>query len=538
VRTLAALYALMRADYLERVRRHAFLVTLLVTIYFAYLFLPPNDARYVTFQVAETRGIYNSAWVGGVVAMMTSTFLSLAGFYVVKNAVERDRRTGVGQILASTPLPKSLYTLGKAASNFAVLATMVAVIAAMSAVMQIARGEDRHIDAMALLAPFVWVTLPGMAVVAALAVAFETIPFLAGGFGNIAYIFTAMSALWAPAIRGPEHRLVFGDALGLGALLPEMTAAAGRAFPDIAGRTGSYTLGFNISETARHLRSFEWSGLTWTAGVIGARLMSLPLAGLIAIASAIPFDRFDSTRPVRDRRRRGAAAPEAERSAVAAAPLAPPRELTAPVRAFGFGSLLRAEVDLTLKGVPWPGLAVAAGLAIAGVLAPLAVGRGILLPASWVWPVLLWSAMGAREQRHGVAPLLHSSPHPLARQLFATWLVGVLLALATGSGVGARLVLAGEWPGVATWIAAALFIPSLALASGVWTGGGKLFEVLYTMLWYGGPVNRIRPIDFIGTSPENAASGAWGGFALAAVALLAVALLALAVLGRRRQLRS
>jgi hypothetical protein len=44
------------------------------------------------------------------------------GFFVIKNAVERDRRTGVGQILATTPISKLQYTLGKTLSNFAVLA--------------------------------------------------------------------------------------------------------------------------------------------------------------------------------------------------------------------------------------------------------------------------------------------------------------------------------------------------------------------------------------------------------------------------------
>jgi len=47
-----------------------------------------------------------------------------------------------------------------------------------------------------------------------------------------------------------------------------------------------------------------------------------------------------------------------------------------------------------------------------------------------------------------------------------------------------RLLLGGNAAGLFTWLVAALFIPSLALAAGVWTGSGKLFEVLYLSLWY------------------------------------------------------
>src|SRR5262245_27604207 len=119
------LVQLMRADFLECMRRHSFLVTLGLTLYAAYMFLPPNHAKYATLNLGGHRGIYNSAWVGTLVAMMTVSFLSLAGFYLVKNAVERDRQTGVGPVLAATPLASTVYLLGKWLSNFAVLATMV-----------------------------------------------------------------------------------------------------------------------------------------------------------------------------------------------------------------------------------------------------------------------------------------------------------------------------------------------------------------------------------------------------------------------------
>jgi hypothetical protein len=35
----------------------------------------------------------------------------------LKNAIERDEQARVGQIIATTPLSKPLYTLGKAFSN-------------------------------------------------------------------------------------------------------------------------------------------------------------------------------------------------------------------------------------------------------------------------------------------------------------------------------------------------------------------------------------------------------------------------------------
>ena len=42
------------------------------------------------------RGLYNSAYLGSLMALMISPFLSLAGFYLVKNAIDRDIQNGRG----------------------------------------------------------------------------------------------------------------------------------------------------------------------------------------------------------------------------------------------------------------------------------------------------------------------------------------------------------------------------------------------------------------------------------------------------------
>ena len=122
MKSVRALYHLARADFLQRTRSYGFLITMGVMLYVAYVFVPPNHSSYATMTINEHRGVYNSAYLGCLMALLISPWLSLAGFYLVKNAIARDIQTGVGQILATTTLSKPLYTVGKAASNFAVLA--------------------------------------------------------------------------------------------------------------------------------------------------------------------------------------------------------------------------------------------------------------------------------------------------------------------------------------------------------------------------------------------------------------------------------
>jgi hypothetical protein len=145
--------------------------------------------------------------------------------------------------------------------------------------------------------------------------------------------------------------------------------------------------------------------------------------------------------------------------------------------------------------------------------------------------MLLWSSLGAREIRFDTTALLFSAARPLGRQLPATWLSGVVLAVLTGGGAALRFLAAGQWDSLGAWAVGALFIPTLALALGLWSGSGKLFEVTYLVLWYIGPMNQVPAMDYTGATPAGLASGMPLIF-LGVTALLMTA----AVAGRRRQL--
>ena len=194
-----AIGAIARADFLERVRRYSFLLTMMFAIFLGYAAATGR----IMIQLGGHRGVYTSAWVGTLVALVTTCWVSLVGFYIVKGAIDRDRQTGVGQVLAATPLSKPTYTLGKFASNFAVLASMVLVLAVAAVVMQIFLREDPRFDLFALLGPFVIVALPAMLLTAALAVLFETLPVLRGGVGNVVWFFV-WAFLGVAFRRSPE----------------------------------------------------------------------------------------------------------------------------------------------------------------------------------------------------------------------------------------------------------------------------------------------------------------------------------------------
>ena len=142
VNSFRPIYAVARADFLQRVRSYSFFLTVLFAVLLGY----GAATGRVSIHLGDYRGVYTSAWIGTMVAMVTTCFVSLVGFYIVKNAVDRDRRTGVGQILAATPLSKPAYTFGKFLSNFAVLSSMVGILALVALAMQFFAAEDKRHD--------------------------------------------------------------------------------------------------------------------------------------------------------------------------------------------------------------------------------------------------------------------------------------------------------------------------------------------------------------------------------------------------------
>jgi hypothetical protein len=529
-----AFYHTVKADFLERIRSYGFLIVLLLTMLSAYVFVPGQDAGYMTLKLSSAdgfyRGVYNSAWIGAMVSLPTTLFLALFGYYVVKNAVERDRRTGVGQIIATTPISKPVYMLGKAASNFAVLAAIVGVMMIGALAMQLFRGETGAIDLWALWSPFLLLTLPAMAVVASVSVLFESIGLLRGGFGNVAYFIFYMIVM--VALLTSANGMTWGndlafvkDMLGTSVGISSIEATAKTIYPGF--EPGHWSMGFAPVSDPPH--TFVWNGIEWTPLIVMGRLFWVLVACGIALIASVFFDRFDSA---------GNAKTKASKQSSIMEPLVVERpsaearltSLPAGKNRLNVLALFIAELKLAFKGQKWWWYAGAAVIIVFGLISPSTGDRHIATLAAMVWPMLVWSSMGTREQTFNTAQIVFSAPGPVKGQLPITWLSGVCVGIVLCSGIFVSMALAGSYGEMATLFAEMLLIPAMALAMGIWSGSSKLFEALYLILWYVGPVNGLPFLDLTGTIVSSMHIGL-----PAAYLAVTVVFMALMVTGRHRQ---
>jgi hypothetical protein len=405
-----------------------------------------------------------------------------------------------------------------------VLMAMVVVLALAGLVIQFLQGESTQINLAAFLSPFLFITTPLMMLVAAIAVLFETIPFLQGGFGNLVYFFLFITALPIFMENDTLSKYPAYEPTGLGLLSDQMSTAVTKLYSDY---DGSFTLGGGMTPAAT---TFVWEGIHWTPDILFARFSLILLAVALTLFGALFFDRFDPSRS-KPKRMKSSASNSVE-PAPTLQPSAPAVSLTPLNRAanrFSFFNVLLAELKLLVKGQRWWWYAGAAGLIIASLVSPTENVRQIVLPIAWAWHILLLSPIGNREARDNVQQLAFSSASPLWRQLPAQWLAGFIVTLIMGSGAALNFMINSNSVGLFALLSGALFIPSLALTLGVWSGTSKPFEIVYLTLWYLGPLNNVPGLDFIGARSNGHPQ---------IFIPLALALIALTFFGRSRQLQN
>jgi hypothetical protein len=504
---LWAIYSLARADLLERTRRYQYVATIAVTLLVGTLLLPARNAGYETFLIDGYRGTYNSAWIGATFAILAAMLLALFGFYNVKSAVERDRTTRVGEIVAATSIARFDYALGKALSNFLVLGSMAAILFLTAIVMQFVRGESPALDLGQIAAPFALAILPLIATIAAIALLFEMIPWLRGGLGNVAYFFLFIWYMIWSFQADARHVPWWRDLLGENLVMRQVWAALVRVDP--RATLNSVDIGA-VGERARHL--FAFHGFAWTGAEVIERAIWFAVAlGLVAAASLL-FDRF--AKPARTAEHAHGNAVAARWQSVAARASRPVIDA---LFSSDLGAIVLAELRLLRSGLSVWWYAVAAGLWIFQLFAD-AKAQSIAVGLAWIWPLLQWSQLGTREAVFTTEQFIYPTLHPIRRQFFAQWLAGVLLALATAGGSLVHWAVTGNLGGIEGILAGAVFVPTLAIACGALSGTTRLFEIVYLVLWYVGPLNRTA-FDF--TQGAYAA-----GFTLASAALFAMAVTA------------
>lgn len=484
------LYYFIKNNLIRQMRSYPFLIVIGLTTLFGYACVPAASAGYEIFYLGGVRGVYNSNWLGGMGAMTSTLFIWLFGFYMLRSQISDDQQLGVGQLIAASPISKFQYIFSKTISNFIVLVAIETVCIVAFIAMQFIRGEDLSFQLGSYLYPLFYIVFPSLVLLTALTTFFDVFPGLKGVIGNIVFFF-----LWVLlAIMSFEVPNRYLDIFGLGIIRSDMIHDAIREYEFLRGAGGG---GFGYNPVEGKIKTFHWDGVTWNDEILVTSLTWLGIALLFIWITSLVFNRFCTFPKAKGKVRRF----EGSMKAIAVNQQNQNSFIFTSImrtKSINMFRLIVAELLIMLKGFTIWWYVIAIGLIAFGLICPVDISKG-WLPIIMIWPIAIWSQMMTRETYYGTDQIISSSCSPLYK-FFATWISGMIVGLIISSGLIIQFILIEDISFLLSWLSGIVFIPTLALTLGVWSKTRKLFEVLYILLWYLGPINHLPYVDFLGIS--------------------------------------
>ena len=478
------LWSNIKADVKQRTRQNSFTVALVLMAVLTLLFFPSPQAQYQTLIINDYRGIYNSAWLGVCLAMLNVLFLPLLCFFLIKNAINTDRRQHIGELIAASSLSKPAYILAKWFGNLVILLTIVVVMILTSIVIQLFYGESYLIDIWALVWPQMVYVLPLLFAIASIAILFESIRRLSGSIGNIVYFM-----VWVGSIVQTIESVS-----GIGQLLNEIETEITTRFPNQEGVTN---VGVALTKDESSIKTFVWHGIEPTITHVLGMLPMLAFSGLCLLIAIFAFDRFSQNQPQNVNQK-----PISRWSIMSKIARLFDSLFKAVTQHFKFTQLLRLELKLLLndRSAYWLiGLIV---LNAAQLLVTSELQIKLILPLSWLWCLLIISQLGVKEKQHGVSELIGYSRH-LGHQYelasyFAAWIILLVASLASV----VTFIIEHDGLLLIQLMIAISFTSALAMFCGTVSSSKRLFEGLYLFLWYVGPTQAALYLDFFGVNSQ------------------------------------
>ncbi len=483
--------AVLGADLRQRSRSPRFWVVMVLVGFASWWCFPGVEADYLTVSLrGGERGVYSSAWIGMVLALVLCVLLSLVGFYLVRGTVARDLETRVWQLLVATPMTRAGYLLAKWASHMTVMGLMVGVGLAVGLAAQWIRAEDRSIDLIELLKPVLMLSLPSLAITCAFAVWFDLVPWLRRSAGNALFfvvwlVMTSATMSQFDLQKDAEAQNDWmSDPNGIALVLRDLDRLHP---PQNEKERYSLSVGSQSLEGQPPIR-FDWSYWPLQARDIAGRVFWLG-AALALLLSATPFlDRFAARSSGPTRNHQGGRR------------LRWLDRLLAPLQRLPLGLLISSEVRQVLRRRAWWWWLAACVFAAMQLFAS---GAGLVVAVLGAWLLYLdvFSRLALRESEHGTAALVMSAPGIRWRLLAARSLTAVGLAWAASAPALLRLAFSDPTLAmVVLCIGASLALWGLALAAQL--RSPRPFELIVLVLSYIG-IQNDGPLNLLGNPADT-----------------------------------
>ncbi|MGK2859960.1 MAG: hypothetical protein ACSLFQ_22415 [Thermoanaerobaculia bacterium] len=515
---VSALVAQLDAETRIRLRSATTAIAVLAMFAIAFTYIPdPSSSRVsISWESNGVRmsGLYSSAYIGWVVAMLTSIMLPFAGFYLVTGSVKRDLDRRIWPIVAATPTPRIAYLAGKMLAGFSYLMILGAV-SLIPATLLFFRYGHGPFEPLEIVKPWLLLVPPSLLFTSAMALLFDVTPGFRGRGGYVVWFFAwVFLFLLLPGklagVLDEERAQLENPAFDPSGIVMVESAIEGA----VGAKPKAVNLGVIILN--EKLERVEFPGVPVSGALVAVRVAQFGWsAAVLGMATLVfPFGAAMSSRA--SLRRKAKKEPGREDLAGAREP-AMHVELATRASHPSFARSAFADAALiwqTASWLKWP-MAIAS---LGAFVVPATAAQGFIA-AVLILCVIVISESAAREALAGTSGLVFAQPG-VPRSQVAWKLASVgLFAGAVLASMVVRAALAGP-ERLAAALLGALFVVTASVGLGWLTKGGKFFSAIFTAAWY---VAVQGAADFTGVFAKTVDLQVCASFAIAGIALSAAA---------------
>jgi hypothetical protein len=474
------LWVLVLNEVRLRTRRLATLFALLAMVVFAWSVIPDphGSSTLALLTIDGARVAYTSSALALGTAKMAAILLGLIGFYLVRGRIGEDLRSGIGGVIAATPVGNALFLFSRWLGGVAYLLSLVVCLLCSVLVCHLLRGSG-PIQLGVYVQTYAVMLVPMVFFVVSCALLCDSTRFLMGKPGDVLFFIWWVSQFPRTegfiTAHGHASELPLSAAFDFAGLINSIMGLAIKLHLPIGHISRGFTH-FDPSLAPVTLPAMLWSGQMLQLRVASALLAMLPL-----LLAMVLFHRFSPDRVKLAASKQG----WAMRGLIdrLARPLA---RLPAPVlrlaaRLPGWPGQVLADCALMFMAMP---VAVALLLlsVAAAVLLPAQALPGVLTMAVAIWGVLI-SEVSSRDHAADSENLTGVVPGGIERRYLLHWLASMLSGLLFMGVIVLRF--AFTQPMLALALSSGLAsLAALATLLGRCTRTSRAFLVMFLLGWY------------------------------------------------------
>lgn len=480
---------IVKGNFLQHVRSYHFLVTIGITLLFAFGFIPSPDSNYTTVKFGDYTGEYNSAWIGFVTALLSSTILSLFGFFLINGGIKKDIDSRIGHIIGSTQISNAKYIFTKILSNFLILFTILIVIFFVSICLFYLYSNGYPFQIGQFILPFVYIAIPSLLFVSTIAIVVEVI-FPKWTF--VQYLFFLALYVGTLFTSPTNESFLSTDIYGVQYPTEHVKAQLSSLHPNA---DTNLSIGF-VAGSRDPEKLIELEDNTFPQWYLFQRIFIILLSIIIAFLSSLFFHRFDIKRSLK------ANATPNEKEEYQSAGFQISNLNTALDFQPGILPLIKAELKLLFRShSKWILILTISGM-IAIIFTSTSIAHQFILPILWFLQLSIWSDLTSKDYMLRTHYFTASAYKPIQRLFVSRVLAGYIVAVVISSPLLLKLIIEGNFIGFLNILIGGGSIVLLAVFLGVLTKGKKLFEVVFFFIIYCN-INSVMITDYFGALHNN-----------------------------------